>query len=109
MRGGIVMKVTGRWGGSRNDQTGAGYGIRIRERDRKRHFDPDSTEVTVDLDGQEEVAVDLTPSFWRSCIELRSPRIGAWMLREGLAPWPTGHPPELELEPLGDARFRLYK
>ena len=35
--------------------------------------------------------------------------IGAWILREGLAPWPTGHPPELELEPLGDARFRLYK
>lgn len=45
--------------------------------------------------------------FGRSCIELRSRKIGAWMLREGLAPWPTGHPPKLGLQPQGEAKFGL--
>ena len=103
------MRVVGWSSGSPNNQTGAGYGIRISRQDRDRHFDPDWANVTVDLDGQEEVAVDLSPSFWRCCIELRSKLIGAWMLRKGLAPWPTGQPPEVELEPQGEARFRLYK
>ncbi len=103
------MRVVGWSNGSPNNLTGAGFGIRISRQDREQSFEPNWQTVIVDLDGQDDVAINVSPSFWRSCIELRSPRIGAWMLREGLAPWPTGHPPELELEPLGDARFRLYK
>ena len=103
------MRVVGWSNGSPNTQTGAGYGIRISRQDRERCFHRDWKVVIVDLDGQEEVAINVSPSFWRSCVELRSKQMGAWMLREGLSPWPTGHPPELELEPQGDARFRLHR
>lgn len=103
------MRVVGWSNGSPNNQTGAGYGIRIHKDDRKRYFDLDWETVIVDLDGREQVAVNVSASFWRSCIELRSKRIGAWMRREGLAPWPTGEPPELELQPHGEARFGLHK
>ena len=71
------MRVVGWSNGSPNNQTGAGYGIRISRLDRERYFDPDWEKVIVDIDGQEEIAVSLSPSLWRSCIELRSPRIGA--------------------------------
>ena len=103
------MRVVGWIYGSPNNESGAGYGIRISRDDRERYFDREWKAVTVDLDGQEEVAVNLSPSFWRSCIELRSKKIGAWMRREGLAPWPTGEPPELELQAQGEARFALHR
>ena len=103
------MKVAGGWWGSPNNQTGGGYGIRISPQDREQYFDLAWASVTVVLDGQEEVTIKITSAFWRKCNELRSKQIGAWMLREGLAPWPTGEPPRLKLEPQGDARFRLYK
>jgi hypothetical protein len=100
------MIVTGCHNGSPNNTTGSGYGVRLRREDRDRHFRSHWPSVSVKLEGG-GVPVDLTPSFWRSCTELRSAAIGKWLLDRGLAPWPKGHPPRLHLTRVGHRRFRL--
>jgi len=89
------MRATGWHGGSATAKDPAGYGIKFTESDRDRHFRPDWDEVTLELDGGPPVAVSLSPSFWRSCSELRSAEIGRWLLDQGAAPWPTGNPPRI--------------
>jgi len=64
--------------------------------------------VIIEFEDGEEVEVKLLPSFWGGCPELRSARIGKWMLKRGLAPWPKGSPSRLSLEPMGvRRRFKL--
>jgi hypothetical protein len=101
------MIVTGWHNGSPNLATGAGYGLRVRRRDRDSEFRPGWTAVRLELGGDRTVSVTVSPSFWRRCRELRSEDIGRWMLQNGLAPWPKGCPPRLRLEPSGEALFRL--
>jgi hypothetical protein len=74
------MMVAGWSNGSPNPVTGAGYGIRIVRIDRDRDFRPDWTDVCVQLNGGDTALVSISPSFWRSCSELRSSSIGLWML-----------------------------
>jgi hypothetical protein len=95
------------WNNGTPRATGAGYGIRISRADRNAHFEHAWRSVTFSLDGQSEVEVSLTPSFWRQCTELRGAEIGRWMIARGLAPWPAGQPPTFELTRVGDARFVL--
>jgi hypothetical protein len=99
--------VTGWNNGSPNNTTGSGYGVRLRREDRNKHFRPDWSSVNVELEGVGATTVNLTPSFWRRCTELRSPAIGKWLLNHGLAPWPKGNPPKMRLEQVDDRRFRL--
>ena len=99
------MKATV-WNNGQPSETGAGYGLAISEEDRDAHFRREWSSVTLRIEG-DEIAVRLTPSFWRSCTELRSKAIGQHMLQRGLAPWPRGRPPELELVPEGEREFRL--
>lgn len=100
------MIVTAWSNGSPNNRTGSGYGIRMSRRDRDQYFQQSWPTVTIELDwGAAEV--NLAPSFWRRCTELRSAAIGKWLLDHGLAPWPKGSPPKLRLMPVGDRRFRL--
>ena len=101
------MRARG-WNNSTPRASGAGYGVRIDAADRDRFFRPNWPSIFVQLPN-EGAAVLLSPSFWATCSELRSSAIGRWLLREGLAPWPTGKPPVLELIPLGGIRFRLAK
>lgn len=100
------MKARG-WYSAPNNETGAGYGVRISPSDRDRYFRRTWARVILFIEGQGKVSANLTPSFWRGCVELRSQKIGKWMLGLGLAPWPQGQPPVFELEPIGDATFRL--
>ena len=93
--------------GAPNNRTGAGYGIRIAPKDRDAHFQQEWPFVVIELEGDGEVKVSLSDSFWRGCTELRSARIGKWLLRQGLAPWPTNSPPHLKLKPIRDRRFKL--
>jgi hypothetical protein len=97
------------WSNGRPLPTGAGYGVRLSDRDRDEHFDPQWREVMVDLGGGETVSVSLSESFWRSCPELRSAAIGRWLLRNGLAPWPLGKPSAALLIPAGSNRFSLRR
>ena len=55
------------------------------------------------------VVASISRSFWRNCSELRSSKIGKWMLKNGYAPWSKGNPPEFELIPLSGNRFKLLK
>jgi hypothetical protein len=102
----VRMYVTA-WSNGRPLRTGAGYGIRLSVGDRDRFFDPDWSDVSVDVADGEPVLVPLSSSFWRSCPELRSAAIGQWLLRNALAPWPRGAPPTLVLSPAGTRRFHL--
>jgi len=100
------MGVVG-WSNGSPTSSGAGYGIRIARIDRDKYFQREWLCVIVELGGEGWIRVNLSDSFWRSCIELRSAQIGRWMINQGLAPWPRCRPPELELEPIGNRRFRL--
>lgn len=102
------MVVSG-WFGGASKAKPAGYGVRITRRDRCEFFAPGTTAVTVDLDDGASTKVTLGPSFWRRCHELRSRDIGEWLLSNGLAPWPKGSPPKLELEPISAEHFRLRR
>jgi superfamily II DNA or RNA helicase len=97
---------TGTHNGSADRTQPAGYGVRVSVDDRKRIFKPTWSEVTIQISAH-RVSVPLSPGFWRKCPELRSAEIGRWLLQEGLAPWPRGHPPPLRLEPLGGRIFKL--
>ena len=101
------MKASGWHNGGKDKYSPAGYGIRISHGDRDTHFDRSWTTVTVQLEGGPEVRPNITPSFWRGCSELRLSRIGRWMIDLSLAPWPKGDPPRFELEPTGEATFKL--
>ncbi len=101
------MIVAGWNNGSPNDRTGAGYGLRITRQDQKTHFKKSWTSITVELENGDSVDIRLSDSFWRRCSELRNSKIGRWMIRNRLAPWPKGSPPNLRLEPVGGARFSL--
>ncbi len=103
------MQVSGWSNSTVNDRTGAGYGVRIYHDDRDRHFQRDWDSVEVVLDSGEIVKVSLLETFWTTCPELKSSVIGRWMLDLDVIPWPKGKPPEFDLEPVGDRRFRLVR
>ncbi len=98
------MRATG-WhnGGAVLDP--AGYGIRFTAHDRKKHFDPLWAEVVMEMEGETSTTIALSPSFWRSCSELRSADIGRWLLEVHAAPWPKGSPPGIAVNQIADNRF----
>jgi len=108
-REGKIM-IAQAWNNGSHHRTGAGYGIKIATRDRDRYFRKEWKSVTLLLEGIDspvEVNTD-KPSFWATeCRELISKEIGLWLRASGKAPW-SGRPvPQLELKPLGEARFSV--
>ncbi len=104
------MIVKGWNNGKPNDRSGAGYGIILSKSDRDVHFKQSWDSITIDLEGIESVQVKLSESFWKDCTELRSSKIGKWLLRKELAPWKKNYPPTLSLESLRGKKFLLtYK
>jgi len=101
------MIVTGWNNGSPNIETGAGYGVRIKRKDRDRYFKKEWTKVIIELEGEGEIEVRLSKSFWRCCPELRCKEIGKWLINNKLAPWKKGSPPKFELESKGNKKFKL--
>ncbi|KXB08279.1 hypothetical protein AKJ58_00320 [candidate division MSBL1 archaeon SCGC-AAA385D11] len=100
------MKVKG-WNNGSPLETGAGYGIRISRKDREAYFRREWESVIIDLEGGSTIEVNISESFWRDCIELRSARIGKWMIRKELAPWEKNNPPSLELKHIEGRKFKL--
>lgn len=100
------MIVTGWNNGSPNNQTGAGYGIRVSKGDRDLYFKREWDEVEIELE-DERILVNISGSFWGMCSELRSSKIGKWMLKKGYAPWPKGNAPKFKLIPISGNRFKL--
>ncbi len=102
-----TMKVSGWSNSTPNNRTGAGYGVRVHYDDRDHYFQRHWGSVEVVLDDGEVVDVSLPETFWTTCPELKSSVIGRWMLNQRAIPWANGKPPQFNLEPLGDLRFRL--
>jgi len=104
-----IMKVSGWSNSTPNNRTGAGHGVRIHYDDRDRYFRRNRGSVEIEFDDGEVIDVSLPETFWTTCPELKSSVIGRWMLKQGVIPWAKGKPPEFDLEPVGDRRFRLAR
>lgn len=106
-----IMKVTA-WNNGKYWSAGAGYGIKIDKHDRDALFDRSSKSVILHLDGNEKpIKVNTNKkSFWGDgCRELINKEIGLWFFENGLAPWPEGVPPKLNLERIKDNEFLLKR
>lgn len=82
------------------------YGIRVGSRNREKFFDKSWPEIEVEIDGIFH-RFALTDGFWHRCPEFRNPVIREWLRRNRSLEWPKGHPPTVDLIPLGGNRFRL--
>jgi hypothetical protein len=100
------------WNNGHHHESGAGYGIKISASDRDRHFKRSWGSISLRIEDQPdgfEVNVD-KDSFWsEGCRELIHIRIGSWLRKKKIAPWPKREPPKLELIPLGGRFFRLQR
>jgi hypothetical protein len=105
LREAVWVRAVGWRGGSADERSPAGYGIKFTPADRDRHFDPEWTSVDLELADGPTIEVPLTDSFWRSCSELRSADLGRWLLAAGRAPWPKHAPPRIAVDPIADNRF----
>jgi uncharacterized membrane protein YkvA (DUF1232 family) len=101
------MQVKGWNNGSPNNKTGADYGIRLTREDRDKLFKKSWKTISLELGDESVVNVNLSNSFWEDCIELRSAKIGKWMLNNKIAPWEKNNAPSLTLDSIGNRRFRL--
>ena len=106
-KSGESVIVSGWNNGSPNNRTGAGYGIRISKEDRDKYFRREWDFVEIELENGEVVRINLSNSFWKKCVELRSSKIGRWMLERDYAPWPKNNPPKFELVQVSERRFKL--
>ncbi len=98
------------WNNGKHHIDGNGYGIKISVSDRDQYFDRDWKTIILALDGifpKIEINID-KDSFWnKSCRELISVEIGKWLIKNKLAPWPEGNPPQLDLQKIGEREFLL--
>ena len=94
------------WNNDHHHSSGAGYGLRISAEIRDRCFDRGWDDVTLHLQGHDKpVIVNITPSFWRRCSEMRSKEIGRWLIRNEDAPWEKGSPPKFRIVWQGERVF----
>lgn len=85
-----------------------GYGLRVPSPDRDAIFSRAWKTVIVQIpEADIKVQVELSPTFWRRCAELRSAAIGRWLSSRRYAPWPRRQPPKFRVEHDGTAIFRV--
>ena len=100
------------WNNGQWHASGAGYGLKVSVADRDRFFRRDRRTVTLRLiagSGVVDVEVNCAKdSFWNGSFqELIARDIGRWLLDLGLAPWPKGRPPRVDLTPIEPGVFRV--
>jgi hypothetical protein len=95
----IAIPVSGWKRGKGHAPRNMTYGVRMSPEDRDAYFDPAWTTVSVAIgELSTTVIVELRPSFWKQCPELRSSTIRDWLWTQGLTPWRDQDPPSLILE-----------
>jgi hypothetical protein len=99
------MKVK-TWNNGNFNKSGAGYGIRIKKKDRDYYFDRTWDCVFVHIE-ENMVVIKLADTFWTTCNELRNKEIGKYLMKHGLSKWNKGLPYELELEIVNKNELRL--
>jgi hypothetical protein len=91
-------------------EIGEVYGSRVRLSDRDEHFKRDWKSVELVIEGHIHTFA-LPPRFWNTCPELRdtaqAQAIRHWLIQHHTLVWRRGSPPQVELLPLGSARFAL--
>jgi hypothetical protein len=99
------------WNNGSRRPSGGGYGFRVPIADRDAFFDRAWRTVVVELPtagGYEAVEIEIAKgSFWGDCHEIIDRRIGRWLIDRGLSDWPRGTPPAVEVESVGERRFRV--
>lgn len=85
---------------------GGTFGIRVGKANARQFFDINQPVVEVEIGG-EWVRFLLSKTFSTTCPEIRGKSIGSWLRIRGLHSWIPWHPPEVELTPLGNNRFKL--
>lgn len=100
------------WKGGKHSDTGAGYGFKVPIIDRDIHFKHEWPSVTLELpcnNSFAEVVVNIQKaSFWNNtCHEVINKKIGLWLFKSSLAPWPKRKPPKIFVEVIGERRFRI--
>jgi hypothetical protein len=106
------MMIVTAWNNGDHSPSGAGYGFKIKIKDRDAFIHRNWSVVMLEIEGEPgEVEVNVAKaSFWKdSCHELISAAIGRWLLKNGFAPWPTRNPPTFVFEPIDENRFRVRK
>ena len=101
------MKVKSWNNGSPNLKSGSGFGIRIKKADRDIFFKKNWDKVEITIENETPFTLKITASFWKTCAELRSKKLGDWFLRTGKFEWDQGLPYEYYLILVGGNNFRL--
>ncbi|MGO2129182.1 MAG: hypothetical protein ACTH4U_10610 [Pseudoalteromonas prydzensis] len=89
-----------------NHLTGAGFGLRIPKNIRRDFFSKEWQFIYIRTHS-ETFKVNITLGFWNECNEVRSPKIGLWLIDNNLNSWSNGRPPKISLEYLGNQTFYL--
>jgi len=98
------------WNNGEHHPTGAGYGFKVDIKDRDKYFRKHWKNVFLELEGEVEgVVVNVKKPSFRgiTCRELISKDIGVWLIKNGKAPWPKGHPPKMKMEHIDDNKFKV--
>lgn len=97
------------WNNGKFLENGAGYGILLSEQFRDEYLDVDWPSIRLELEGMEgEVELAINNSvFWSRGRELKSTKIGRWLIANGCGHFDEEHPVELVLTPLSGNRFAV--
>jgi hypothetical protein len=87
---------------------GGTYGIHVGKENAQKWFSKEWTSIEVDVDNR-FYSFSLSPTFWTTCPEFRGGPIPHWLEMQGLLSWPKRNPPQFELIPLEENKFRLIK
>jgi hypothetical protein len=96
------------WNNGSRHASGAGYGLKLTPRDRDSCLIRKWGFIELYLPGDAETARVIIDkdSLWNgTCRELIHKKIGAWLIRAGLATWPKGQPPQVRLTPRTERTF----
>ena len=91
------------WKNGNENDSGAGYGIRISIK----NFDELQAWKLI-IVGKNSIT-RTTENFTKKCPEIRSVIIGKFLLDNGLSDWPYGKPFKLKLFKIGENKFELKK
>ncbi|MBP1581914.1 MAG: hypothetical protein J6A26_05910 [Oscillospiraceae bacterium] len=97
------------WNNGRFISNGSGYGVKVSEQFRDEYLSVDWASIFLHLEGEEEpVELAINNSvFWSKGRELRSGKIGKWLIKNGLAEFDLENPPELHVSPMEKNHFKV--
>ena len=97
------------WNNCRFIANGSGYRVTVSGQFRDEYLDVNWASIFLHLDGEDEpVELAINNSvFWSKGRELRSGKIGKWLIKNGLATFDLENPPELVVTPMEGNHFKI--